>query len=163
MILFIPHTIISAILVVIAFQLLGWDTTASRLFLGGIIIFTLLWPLFYLINKSYFRKLPKLMNLIVFFFKELIVANFYVAYDVLTPTTMMRPCIIALPLSAETDYEITILANMISLTPGTLSLDLSEDRKILFVHAIQFNEVDTEKLKSDLKNGFEKKLLEITR
>ncbi len=163
MILFIPHIILSTILVLLGFHLLGWDTTASRLFLGGIVVFTLLWPAFYLVNKSYFRKLPKLMNLIVFFFKELVVANIRVAYDVLTPTTLMRPCIIALPLSAKTDYEITILANMISLTPGTLSLDLSEDKKILFVHAIQFREVNAEKLKSDLKNGFEKKLLEITR
>lgn len=163
MILIVPHTIVVTIITFVVFQLIAWELTASRFIVVGLIVFTLIWPVFYLINKSYFKKIPKLMNLIVFFTKELILANIRVAYDVLTPTTLMRPCIIALPLSAKTDYEITILANMISLTPGTLSLDLSEDRKFLFVHAIYFKEVDIQDIKMSIKNGFEKKLLEIMR
>lgn len=103
------------------------------------------------------------MNLIIFFIKELLVANFRVAYDVVTPITYMRPCIVALPLDAKTDLEITVLACMVSLTPGTLSLILSEDRSILFVHAITFKKMDTEAIKRELKDGFERKLLKITR
>lgn len=161
--LLIPHIVLSYALAFLFFYLTVIDQTASRLFVIGLIIFSLTWPLSYFISKAYFRKLPKLMNLLAFFTKELIVANIRVAHDVLTPTTLMRPCIIALPLNAKTDYEITILANMISLTPGTLSLDLSEDKKILFVHAIYFKETDSTEIKKSIKNGFEKKLLEIMR
>lgn len=161
--LLIPHIILSYILTILVFSFIEWDKTASKLFLIGVVIFTLSWPLSYFFSRSYFRKLPKLMNLLLFFFKELIIANLLVAYDVLTPTTRMRPCVIALPLDAKSDYEITLLANMISLTPGTLSLDLSEDRKFLFVHAIYFKEVNVQEIKMSIKNGFEKKLLEIMR
>ena len=41
-----------------------------------------------------------------------------------------------LPLRVDRDFEITLLANLITLTPGTLSVDVSDDRKTLFVHAI---------------------------
>lgn len=103
------------------------------------------------------------MKLIVFFIKELLVANYRVAYDVVTPMTYLRPCIVGVPLDAKTDLEITIFACMVSLTPGTLSLVLSEDKSILFVHAITFKKMDTEAIKRELKEGFEDKLLKITR
>src|SRR5690625_7204134 len=69
-----------------------------------------------------------------FFIKELVKANFKVAFDVATPLWYMKPGVIALPITAETDVEITILANFISLTPGTLILDVSSDRRGLFSH-----------------------------
>lgn len=163
MIFIIPHIALSVILALFLIDYWGWETTAIRLFLVSFLFYSILWPVSWLINKRYFHKLPKLMNLIVYFIYELILANIRVAYDVVTPTTHMRPCIVALPLEAKTDLEITILANMISLTPGTLSLDLSEDRKYLFVHAIYFKQVTAEKIKYDLKNGFEKRLLEVMR
>src|SRR5690625_5682343 len=71
-----------------------------------------------------------------FFIKELVKANFKVAFDVATPLWYMKPGVIALPITAETDVEITILANFISLTPGTSILDVSSDRRRLFIHAI---------------------------
>jgi multicomponent Na+:H+ antiporter subunit E len=52
------------------------------------------------------------------------------------PTHHMRPGVIAMPLEAKTDGEITMVANLISLTPGTLSLDVSDDRKVLYIHAM---------------------------
>src|SRR5690625_7835791 len=71
-----------------------------------------------------------------FFIKELVKANFKVAFDVATPLWYMKPGVIALPITAETDVEITILANFISLTPGTLILDVSSDRRVLFIPAM---------------------------
>ncbi|CAM4289496.1 Na+/H+ antiporter subunit E [Gillisia hiemivivida] len=161
--LLIPHIILSIILAVLFFNVAPYEGSANRYILAGIVIFSLTWPLSYFFSKDYFRKLPGLMGLIVFFTKELIVANFRVAYDVVTPITYMRPCIVALPLDAKTDFEITVLACMISLTPGTLSLNLSDDKSLLFVHAITFKKMDPEAIKRDLKEGFEKKLLKITR
>lgn len=163
MILLIPHIAFSVILTAVIFSLMDWPATAIFTFAAFFIVFSILWPPLYFFNKSYFRKLPKLMNLILYFLKELVLANFRVAYDVITPTTMMRPAIVALPLDAQTDLEITLLANMISLTPGTLSLELSKDKKYLFVHVIFFSKISPEEIKAGIKNGFEKRLLEVTR
>ena len=79
---------------------------------------------------------------LAYFLWEMFIANLRVGYDVLTVTHYMRPGILALPLEARTDAEITILANLISLTPGTLSLDVSSDRTVLFVHAMYLGEIE---------------------
>ena len=73
----------------------------------------------------------------------------------------MKPGIVKIPLDARSDLEITLLANLISLTPGTLSLDVSDDRKVLYVHAMYVN--DREDFVASIKNGFERRILEITR
>jgi multicomponent Na+:H+ antiporter subunit E len=85
---------------------------------------------------TYAGKIPKAIRFIGFFIKELIRSNLKVAYDVLTPTYYMKPGVIAFPLEARTDGEITVVANLISLTPGTLSLDVSSDRKVLYIHVM---------------------------
>jgi multicomponent Na+:H+ antiporter subunit E len=64
-------------------------------------------------------------------------------------------------LEAKTSLEITLLANLISLTPGTLSLDVSDDRKVLYVHAMYID--DKASFVNSIKNGFEKRLLAIMR
>lgn len=161
--LLIPHIVLSLILAVVFFNVTPYEGSSNRYVLAGIVIFSLTWPLSYFFARDYFRKLPSLMNLILFFTKELLVANLRVAYDVITPMTYMRSCIVGVPLDAKTDIEITIFACMVSLTPGTLSLVLSEDKSILFVHAITFKKMDTEAIKKELKDGFEHKLLKITR
>jgi multicomponent Na+:H+ antiporter subunit E len=61
--------------------------------------------------RKYRQQVPRFISFMVFFTKELIMANLKVAYDVLTPTNLMKPGVIAMPLRAETDMEITILAN----------------------------------------------------
>lgn len=125
-------------------------------------LFFLLWLTSFFYSRTYFRKLPKFFSFLLFFFKELLVANLKIAYDIITPHYYMRPSVIALPLKARSDLEITILANIISLTPGTLSIDVSKDRKMLYVHALYVKHNDLEKLKLHIKNGFERRLLELT-
>ncbi|WP_192085467.1 Na+/H+ antiporter subunit E [Algoriphagus sp. Y33] len=112
-------------------------------------------------DNKYFNRIPKLISFVLFFLYELIKANIEVAYDVVTPKHYMKPGIVKIPLDARSDLEITLLANLISLTPGTLSLDVSDDRKVLYVHAMYVK--DREGFVADIKNGFEKRLLEITR
>ena len=68
----------------------------------------------------------------------------------------IRPAIIAFPLSVTSDAEITLLANLITLTPGTLSVDVSEDRRSLFIHAIHVT--DREAFIRDIASGFEAKV-----
>ncbi|WPR74801.1 Na+/H+ antiporter subunit E [Algoriphagus sp. NG3] len=112
-------------------------------------------------DNKYFNRIPKLIAFVFFFLYELIKANIEVAYDVVTPKHYMKPGIVKIPLDAKSDLEITLLANLISLTPGTLSLDVSDDRKVLYVHAMYVK--DREDFVTGIKSGFERRLLEITR
>ena len=66
----------------------------------------------------------------------IIVANALVAWEVLTPTHYMRPGIIGIPLRCTTNAQITLLAIAISLTPGTLFLDIAPDRSTVYVHGL---------------------------
>lgn len=112
-------------------------------------------------QKKYFVVIPRIISFVFFFLYELIKANIQVAYDVITPKFYMTPGIVSVPLDAQTDIEITLLANIISLTPGTLSLDVSDDRKVLYVHSMYIK--DKEEFIRDIKMGFERKLLLILR
>jgi multicomponent Na+:H+ antiporter subunit E len=94
-----------------------------------------------------------------FFLWELVLANLRVAFDVLTPRHRMRPGIIAVPLAARSDLEITLFANLISLTPGSLSLDVSDDRRVLYVHATYLE--DAEALRARVKRAFERRVVEL--
>ena len=107
------------------------------------------------------RRAWKAISLGVYFLYELVVASLRVVWDVITPTIHSRPGVVAVPLDAETNIEITLLANMVSLTPGTLSLEVSEDRRTLFVHAMFIDEV--EDIRREVKGGMERRLLEVTR
>lgn len=112
-------------------------------------------------RAKYFRIAPKVVAFIFFFLYELVKANIEVAIEVMTPKFRMTPGIVKFPLDAETDLEISFLANLISLTPGTLSMDVSDDRKVLYVHSMYIK--DRESFIAGIKNGFEKRLLEILR
>jgi multicomponent Na+:H+ antiporter subunit E len=72
----------------------------------------------------------------VFFAWELVLANLRVARLVLGPRAGLRPAIVALPLDVRSDLAIQLLATTITLTPGTLSLDVSSDRRTLYVHVV---------------------------
>lgn len=110
-------------------------------------------------NSRYFKLVPKFVAFFFFFLYELFKANLQVAYEVITPGLNMKPGIIALPLDVKTDFQITMLANLITLTPGTLSLDVSEDRKILYVHSMYIT--DRENFIAGIKKGFEKRIMDI--
>ena len=156
------HIIIAHLLTYFLLEYSEFAMTPLNYTLFLAVIYVVLWLLSFVYDREHFRKVPGLIGLITFFFKELFVANLRVAWDVITPVHQMSPSVIALPLDAKTDFEITVLANMISLTPGTLSIDIASDRKTLFVHNVYTDE-GTEEVKSKIKNGFERKLLKITR
>jgi multicomponent Na+:H+ antiporter subunit E len=111
--------------------------------------------------SDYFLKVRQAIGFVLFFLWELILANLRVAYDVLTPRHYMKPRVIAIPLDVRTDAEITALAYFISLTPGTLSLDVSTDKRTLFIHAMYAPDADA--LRREIKQGFERRLLELMR
>ncbi len=122
-------------------------------------------------EEKYFKRIPRFISFSVLFFKEIIKGSLRIGYDIITPSHNMNPGIIAVPLDAKTDREITLLANTISLTPGTTSIAVSKDRKYLYVYNmyigkdINQNNIDKKKKEfvNKIKNGLEKKILEVLR
>jgi multicomponent Na+:H+ antiporter subunit E len=113
-----------------------------------------------LVPTGYFRKVPRALAFLGFFLWELLLSNLRVAYDVVTPTHYMKPGVVGIPLDAKSDMEITLLANFISLTPGTLSLDVSTNRRMLYVHSMYISDIDD--FRHHVKE-FERRLLEVLR
>ena len=103
----------------------------------------------------------KMLSLLVLFIKELALSAWKVAVLVASPKMNLKPGIFAFPLTVDRDFEITLLANLITLTPGTLSVDVSEDRKVLYVHAVDCS--DPAGARRAIAGGFEKKILEAFR
>jgi multicomponent Na+:H+ antiporter subunit E len=127
-------------------------------FLGSLILAIAHWPTG---GARYLSRVYKVAGFALFYLRELVLANLKVAYDVLTPGYHMRPAVIAIPLDAKTDAEIALLANLITLTPGTLSLDVSSDRRFLYIHAMYVG--DVEAFRRSIKVGLERRVLEILR
>lgn len=163
LITYIVHTILSVVVVYLFFE----NTTFENHFGNNILVFMgayfVLWLASFIYDRSHFVKVPRTIKLTLYFFKELIIASLVVAWDVITPRLNVESGVIALPLEAKTNFEITTLASLISLTPGTLSLDVSEDKSVLYIHAVYIKGGDVEGLKRQIKDGFERKLLSITR
>jgi len=112
-------------------------------------------------TTAYFRKLPLTLWFSMVFLWEVLKANVRVAWDVVTPKKLRSPGIVAVPLDAKTDMEITILANLITLTPGSLCVDVSEDRGTLYVHEMFVD--DPETIRRHIKARFERWILELLR
>ena len=110
---------------------------------------------------AYVFRAGRILSLALLFLKELALSAWTVALTVLKPRMDIKPGIFAFPLTVDRDFEITLLANLITLTPGTLSVDVSEDRKVLYVHAIDCS--DPAGARRDIANGFERKILEAFR
>jgi multicomponent Na+:H+ antiporter subunit E len=112
-------------------------------------------------TDGYFGRGYRVIGLVWLFLKELVKSAVKVAVTVLTPRLDLKPGIIAFPLTLERDIEITLLANLITLTPGTLSIDVSDDRKTLYVHCIDVPDVDA--AIADIRDGFERRIREVFR
>jgi multicomponent Na+:H+ antiporter subunit E len=82
------------------------------------------------------RALPYSALYVGVFLKELLTANVDVAYRVLAPGMKIDPDVVVVPLRVQTDAAITTIANSITLTPGTLTMDYDEEANALYVHGI---------------------------
>lgn len=138
------------------------DTSSTALLFGFLLGFAILGMLQPILPSSgYFRRTKQFILFLGYFLKEIAISSLRVAYDVITPKHISHPGVIGIPMDAETDFEITLLANLITLTPGTLSLDVSEDRKILYIHVMFLDDADT--LRREIKNNLERRILELVR
>lgn len=112
-------------------------------------------------GRGYGMRIGRIIALVGLFFKELMLSAWNVAVMVMKPRMNVQPGIFAFPLTVTSDFQITLLANLITLTPGTLSVDVSEDRRFLYVHAVDCSNIEA--TKRDIANGFERKILEAFR
>ncbi|MFC7045173.1 Na+/H+ antiporter subunit E [Halobacteriaceae archaeon GCM10025711] len=88
------------------------------------------------------RATPYALLYVGVFLKELVTANVDVAYRVLSPSMPIHPDVIVIPLRVQSGPAITTIANSITLTPGTLTMDYDDDRNALYVHAIDGRDHD---------------------
>lgn len=112
-------------------------------------------------GRVYLRRLPIAIAFVGYYASEVIVASLRIAWEVITPTAHRRPGIIAVPLEVSTDLEIALLLNLVTFTPGTVALDLSEDRRTMIVHDMFL--VDAETSRRRIKRRYEQWVLRILR
>jgi multicomponent Na+:H+ antiporter subunit E len=128
-------------------------------FLIGMLFIALLsrfWP-----HDFYLKRFWLVLKLLAIFVRELFLSSFAVLVQVIRPNLAMRPGIFALETELKTGWEITVLSCLICLTPGTLTLEVSKDDKMLYIHAMDI--ADAKKLSDQIKGTFEKAIMEVTR
>jgi len=133
----------------------------SNFLFGFLLGFLILW----ILNrnepsKRYFYRVPKIIGFFLYFLYEMISANIQVTFDVITPRYFFKPGIVRFPMESSTDLEINLLSVFIALTPGTVVLDVSEDKKSIYVHVMYLK--SKEDFISRIRHG-ERKILDILR
>ena len=108
-----------------------------------------------------FARLPQAAALAAFFLWELVLASVRVSARVLAPRTCLRPAILAVPIELEHDWQITLLASLVTLTPGSLSLEVAADRRTLYVHVLDCEDPEAEK--RAIRAGFEARVRRLAR
>jgi len=113
----------------------------------------------YFKESFYLRRVWAVLKLGLIFLKELTLSNIAVLRIVLQPKMGIAPSIFAFPTELQHNWEITLLSNLITLTPGTLVVHVSDDQRTLYIHAIDVDDA-TEEIES-IKNTFEKAIKEV--
>lgn len=106
-------------------------------------------------------RVHRIVGLATYFLWELVRANLRLAVDVVKPRYQIKPGIIAVPLDATTDVEILLLSALINTTPGSVALDVSPDRTVLYVHVMYMTTPDA--ARDEIKSGFERRVLGVLR
>lgn len=139
--------------------MLAGDVTIANLAIGFCLGFAALWaakPIFP--DSRYFGRLLRLIRLAMVFLWELFASSVRVAHEVLRLKPRARPGIVKVPTRARTETELLMLSSIITLTPGTLCLDVSDDGRTLYVHAMFLD--DPEALRREIAETLETPVLE---
>lgn len=132
-----------------------------RQFFTGVMLGSLVLLLAGVLPLAYLRRAWRLCQLLAIFAIDLVLANLRLARDVVMPRSRLSPGVVAIPLSTTNDLETTLLANLISLTPGSLTLDISDDRKTMYIHSMWADDPDA--LRRSVKDRFEHRIRELSR
>ena len=157
----LPHPLMSLTLTLV-WLLLANDFTLKQWLFGAVL--GLLIPHF---TSDFWPERPNLhrplllVRYMLSLTRDILIANFQVARLVLGPRDRLHPAFIEYELELTDEFAITMLASTISLTPGTVSADLSTDRRILYIHSIDVPDVDA--LRHLIRHRYELPLKEIFR
>ncbi|SRR5690625_351192 len=146
--------------IAIVWMFLNTSFTAQTFMIGYLIgLLTIFIMRRYFKEKFYLSRVWAVVKLGLIFIKELTLSNIAVLRIVLQPKMDIEPSIFAFPTDLQHNWEITLLSNLITLTPGTLVVHVSDDQRTLYIHAIDVDDV-TEEIES-IKNTFEKAIKEV--
>ncbi|KAA0549327.1 Na+/H+ antiporter subunit E [Bacillus sp. BGMRC 2118] len=140
-----------------------WEDFSFSFFVLGFLVGLLLLFIFnrYIPGRFYFVKIYAICKLTYIFIRELILSNLAIVKVVYQKELDIQPGIIALPTELKKNWEITLLANLITLTPGTLSVLVSQDYRTIYIHAMDIR--DKDEVIQSIKGTFEAAIMEVTR
>lgn len=148
--------------IALVWMFMSTSFTASTFIIGFLIgLLLIIMTRRFFTERLYIWRLWATFKLVLLFFKELILSNISVLQVILRPKLNLQPMIFALPTDLEHDWEITLLSSLITLTPGTMVLYVSDDQRTLYIHAIDVDDVDD--AIDSIKNTFEKAIKEVSR
>ena len=150
------------VLIAVVWMFLSTSFTAQTFIIGYIIGILIIFVMRrYFKDRFYLGWIWATIKLILIFLRELVLSNITVLRIVLDPKMDIKPGIFAFPTELRSDWEITLLANLITLTPGTLVVHVSDDQQTLYIHAIDIENADDEI--DSIKDSFEKAIKEVAR
>ena len=150
--------LLGSILLALAWAALQGEITLAHLLAGYLFGYVILAVLARggVLPSTLTSRTARAAGLAGFFAWELILANVRVAADVLRPRTSIQPAVLAIPLDVTTDGEILLLSMLINITPGSVTIDLSDDRRTLYVHVMHMS--SPEASRREIKEGFERRV-----
>lgn len=133
-----------AIWLAVMWVVLWRDLSPANVASGAVIAVAVLvvFPLHRLGGEHHRIRPVRMLIFLVYFAWQLLVANLVIAREIVTPRDRIRAGIVAVPVSASSDLVIMVVANAISLTPGTLTLEVRHDPPTLYVHVLHLNDLD---------------------
>ncbi len=155
----LPHPLLSLALAVV-WLLLANSVAPAHLLLAALLGIAIPWLTAGLFPERLGSiRLGVALRLFLPFLWDIVVANVAVARIILSPGLRVKPSFLALPLSLTHPYAIAVLAGMITMTPGTVSVDLSPDGRTLWIHAL--NVEDPDGAIAEIKRRYEEPLKEL--
>lgn len=155
----LPHSALSLFMWLLWLLMVN-DISPGHMVLGAILAWLIpyltqgFWPESTVLNKPWVA-----LRFVCVVLWDIIIANGVLAVRILGPEKKLQPAFMIFPLDIEQDLAITILASTISLTPGTVSADLSTDRRTLLIHVLHVDDIDSSI--ADMKQRYEAPLKEI--
>lgn len=154
----LPHPILSLMVAV------TWLLANNTLYVGHLILAVFLGIVLPRLTVHFWPDAPTLhrpgvaLRLLAVFAYDIVVANFHVARLVLGPNGKLRPAFLEIPLDLDSDFAISLLASMITLTPGTVTVDYDPERSVIHVHALDTDDPDA--MVKEIKQRYETPLKE---
>ena len=149
--------LLGSILLAVAWAALHGEVTLVNLLVGYAVGYAILALLARggVMPSTLVSRTRRALGLAAFFAWELLLANLRVAVDVLRGD-QIEPAVVAIPLDVTSDGEILLLSMLINITPGSVTIDLADDRRTLYVHVMHMKSAD--ETRRDIKTGFERRV-----